>query len=109
MSEIPSRRGFLTTGGLAALALGFGRSTDAAIIGDGDERKNIEIVNAMCASWKTGDIETIASYFAEDIWFRGAADMLNVDALKGKQAIIERQKAPQSILNRAKVEIIVHD
>jgi hypothetical protein len=90
-----TRRGFLTTNGLVAFAaaLGVGTPSEAVIIGDGDEKRNIEIVNGMCASWKTGDIEKVASYFADNIWFRGAADMLDVEALKGKTAIIERTKS----------------
>jgi hypothetical protein len=104
-----SRRGFLTKGGLATFAsvIGVG-SSEAVVIGDGDEKKNVAVANAMLASWSTGDPEKVAAFFTEDAAFRGAAHILDKDfpAWKGREGI---RSGVTNFLKNAKVKMVVLD
>jgi uncharacterized protein (TIGR02246 family) len=105
-----NRRAFLATGGLAAFgaALGVATPSEAIVIGDGDEKKNVEVVNAMLEAWSTGDPDKVASFFTDDAAFRGAAHILDKDrpASKGRDGI---RAAAAAFLKTAKVKMVVYD
>jgi len=106
MSNSLTRRSLVTTGGLAALsAVGFPTGAFAQSATDA-EKQNIEVVTAMCASWKTGDVEKIASFVTDDFRFRGSAERMEAPPTGDRQAFIDQIRR---FLTTAKVEMVVHD
>jgi limonene-1,2-epoxide hydrolase len=99
-----TRRRFLSGGALATFAA-FAQTADAQVIGEG-ERRNIAVVNAMCASWKSGNADTIAGFMTEDLKFRGSADRMESPPTQGRQAFIE---AIRRFLSTATIEMVIHD
>jgi limonene-1,2-epoxide hydrolase len=99
----------MQTTGLAALAhLSAIGTSEAIVIGDGNEKKNVEVVNAMLASWSTGDPDKVAAFFAEECSFRGGAQFLEKDrpASKGRDGV---RASVINFLKRATVTMTVHD
>ena len=70
------------------------------------EKSHIELVTAMCASWKTGDAEKIASFVTDDFKFRGSAERMEAPPTKDKQAFID---SIERFLGTAAVEMVIHD
>jgi limonene-1,2-epoxide hydrolase len=99
------RRQFLLTGTLGALAAAFPAGAEAQAIGD-EERRNIAIVSAMCASWKSGDADAIARFVTDDFKFRGSAERMEAPPTRDRQAFIE---SIRRFLGTATVEMVVHD
>jgi hypothetical protein len=106
-----TRRIFMTLGGAAALGAGLpalGTSVDAQSLPKMSEqdRKNVETVLAMSAAWKTGDINKVASYMTDDVWFRGSAENVAAPGTKTKKAFIEQSGKFQA---GTKIEMVVTD
>jgi ketosteroid isomerase-like protein len=72
--------------------------TPTVVIGDGDELRNIDVVRSLCRSWASGDPEQVVAHFTDDMWFRGRAELLGVEAIKGKQTFLDLLRGPQSVL-----------
>ena len=71
------------------------------------DKKDLDLVLAMAAAWKTRDAEEIAVYLHEDIWFRGAAHNVEAPPTKGKKAFIASTAKFLSTLT--KTEMVVTD
>jgi limonene-1,2-epoxide hydrolase len=99
-----TRRGFLATGGLAAIMGGPALANAQSDLGV--ESLNIERVTAMCASWKTGDVQKIAAFVTDDFKFRGAAEHMEAPPTKDRQAFID---SIGGFLKSASVEMVIHD
>lgn len=104
------RRRFLAAGGaLASLAafadLAGAQSGAQGPVGD-LERKNIEVVNAMCATWKQGDPLALAAFVTEDFKFRGSAERLEAPPTANRQAFVD---AIKGFFSTATVEMVIHD
>jgi len=101
-----TRRRFLAGGAFSALtAPALPPSAEGQTIGD-LERKNLDVVTAMCQSWKTGRAETIASFVTDDFRFRGSAERMEAPPSQNRQAFID---SISKFLATATVEMIVHD
>jgi hypothetical protein len=50
----------------------------------------VDVVLGMSAAWKTRDAQKIAAFLHDKVWFRGAADNVDLPGTKGKQAFIEQ-------------------
>ena len=100
-----ARRQFLLTGALGTFAAALPAVAEAQEVGD-EERRNIASVNAMCASWKSGDAEAIARFVTDDFKFRGSAERLESPPTKDRQAFVETIR---QFLTTATVEMVVHD
>ena len=100
-----NRRSLLTAGGMAALAASFAPDTLAQPASD-LEKRNIDVVTAMCASWRSGDAEKIASFVTDDFRFRGSAERMEAPPTRDRQAFIDSIKR---FLGTTKVEMVVHD
>jgi ketosteroid isomerase-like protein len=101
-----NRRSLLTAGGMAALAASFAPDSLAQPASNDLEKRNIDVVTAMCASWKSGDAEKIAGFVTDDFRFRGSADRIEAPPTRDRQAFIDSIK---KFLATAKVEMVVHD
>lgn len=107
-----TRRLFMTLGGAAALGAGLpglGTTADAQSLPTTmpeHDRKNVEAVLAMSAAWKTGDVQKIASYMHDDVWFRGAAENVAMPGTKGKKAFIDQTG---KFLSATKIDMVVTD
>jgi len=82
-----NRRSLITAGGMAALAASFEPDTWTQPASD-LETRNIDVVTAMCASWKSGDAEKIASFVTDDFRFRGSAERMEAPPTRDRQAFI---------------------
>jgi limonene-1,2-epoxide hydrolase len=102
-----SRRMFMALGGAAAIGSGVLGATavEAATMTETD-RKNVEVVKAMSAAWKTGDAALIASYMADTIAFRGAAENMGTPPTVGKENFIT---SIAGFLGQYDLEMVVHD
>jgi ketosteroid isomerase-like protein len=90
---------------MAALAAGFPSDAPAQPATD-LERRNTDVVTAMCASWKTGDAEKIASFVTDDFRVRGSAERIEAPPTRDRQAFVDQISR---FLSTAKVEMVVHD
>ncbi len=103
------RRTVLTSGAVAMMAAAFGANdSEAATIGDGDEKKNVEVVKAMMEAWSAGDADKVASFFTEDATFRGSAEHLAKarPALEGRAAM---RASVAGVAKMAKLKMTVAD
>ena len=102
----PTRRQFLAAGGALASLAGFAQAADAQGAVGELERKNIQVVNAMCATWKKGSAEALGEFVTEDFKFRGSADRMESPPSANRQAFIT---SITGFLKTASVEMVVHD
>lgn len=100
-----TRRRFLTASAFGAFAAALASPAEAQTPGD-VERRNIEVVTAMCQSWKTGQVETIATFMTDDLKFRGSADRMEAPPTQTKQAFIDTIRR---FLTTASIEMVIHD
>ena len=106
-----TRRLFMTLAGAATVGAGmpgFGGEALAQSLPKMPEqdRKNVETILAMSAAWKTGDINKVASYMTDDVWFRGAAEQVAMPGTKTKQAFIAQSG---KFLAATKIDMVVTD
>lgn len=102
-----TRRMFLAMSGAAAVgASALGTATVSAASMTETDRKNVEVVKAMSAAWKTGDVMKIASYLDDKVSFRGSADRMESPATVGKDVFI---KSITGFLSGFTIDMVVHD
>lgn len=105
--EQVSRRMFMALSGMATAGV-LGAATPVSLQAQpktAQERKNLDLVLAMAASWKTRDAEKIATYFHEDVYFRGAASNVEDPPTIGKKAFIATIAKFLSTLTKAEMVI----
>jgi limonene-1,2-epoxide hydrolase len=100
-----TRRGFLTAGAVGAFTAAFASPADAQAPG-AVEQRNIAVVNAMCQSWKSSQVEAIAAFMTDDLKFRGSADRMEAPPTQTKQAFIDTIRR---FLTTASIEMVIHD
>lgn len=102
-----TRRMFLALSGAAALGTGaLGTATMSAAAMTDVDRKNVEVVKAMSAAWKTGDANKVAAYMDDKIAFRGSAERMETPATVGKDAFV---KSITGFLAGFELDMVVHD
>jgi limonene-1,2-epoxide hydrolase len=80
------RRSFLRAGALGAAGMAAFPGLARANEWTAAEKANVQVVNAFCAAWATGDVAKITSYMTEDVIFRNRA----TPAMVGRQASFDR-------------------
>jgi limonene-1,2-epoxide hydrolase len=69
LASHPSRRQFLTAGGVAAALAAWPRASDAAGLTD-NEAANIRLVTEFCAAWPSRDVTKLSPFFTDTAVYR---------------------------------------
>lgn len=102
-----TRRMFMALGGMAAAGtLGAAPAFAQGRTMTPQDKKNVDLVMAMSAAWKTRDVQKVAAYMHEDVWFRGGADKVEAPGTKGKKAFID---SIAKFLSATSIDMVVTD